>query len=333
LINDLLDVSRIITGKLSLQIEPVSLVDVITTALDTVRPAADAKQVRLETVLDPAADTMTADRERVQQVVWNLLTNAIKFTGRGGRITLITSRQHDGIEIACRDTGIGIPREFLPFVFDRFRQAESGTTRTQSGLGLGLAIVRHLVELHGGTVSAESGGPGAGTTVRVRLPVVSRPGALPVHDLPTVAMPAAPRAAGPFDERLNGRVMVLDDDADARELIATALTHAGADVVLAASAQEALGLLDRVRPDVIISDIGMPGEDGYTFLEALKERGSGRFRDVPVIAVTAYARETDRAHVLASGFRTHVSKPVDLDNLVRLVQDVTTNPGTHPPRS
>ena len=274
---------------------------------------------------------MTADRERMQQVIWNLLTNAIKFTGSGGRVVLTTSRLHDEIEIACRDTGIGIQLEFLPFVFDRFRQAESGTTRTQTGLGLGLAIVRHLVESHGGTVWAESGGHGAGTTVRVRLPAASKLTALPLRpDEPLSATHHAISAAGPFEEPLGRRVLVLDDDEDARELMAVALRHAGADVALAGSAREALGVLDDVRPDVIISDIGMPGEDGYMFLRTLEASGNGRFHDVPVIAVTAYARESDRANALKAGFRTHLAKPVDLDALVRIVRQVTSSPRPRP---
>jgi PAS domain S-box-containing protein len=326
LINDLLDVSRIITGKLTLQIETISLSDVITAALDTVRPASEAKQIRLEMSLDPEADAIAADRERIQQVIWNLLTNAIKFTGNRGHIAIATSRQHDVIEIVCRDSGIGIQPEFLPYVFDRFRQAESGTTRTQTGLGLGLAIVRHLVELHGGTVRAESGGHGAGTTMRVRLPAARAPLAAldPFGERVHTTHPAA-RADGALDALLNRRVLVVDDDADAREFMVMALTRAGAHVVLAASAEEALRLLDHARPDAIISDIGMPGEDGYMFLHRLQGRDGGRFRDVPVIAVTAYARETDRASVLAAGFRAHFSKPVDLEALVQLVSESTPN--------
>ena len=317
LISDLLDVSRIITGKLRLDQKPVDLAAVVDAVLDTVRPAAEAKGIPITVHLAPAVSPVLGDPDRLQQVVWNLLSNAIKFTPREGRVEVYLRQVDGNVEIAVRDTGSGILPAFLPFVFDRFRQAESTTTRSHGGLGLGLSIVRHLVELHGGTVAVESAGEGAGATFTVALPV--RATFLPNPGPEQAAPPAA--AGGAWDARLLAgvRVLVVEDDEDTRELLVRALERGGAEVEEAASVALALAALDRRLPDVLVSDIGMPGEDGYALIRKLRASTRERGADLPAAALTAYARSEDRVQALQAGFQTHIAKPVDPSELVAIV--------------
>jgi len=314
LIDDLLDVSRAISGKLRLERRPVNVAEIVRAASDTVMPAVDAKGIRLLTTIDDATGVILADPDRVQQIVWNLLSNAIKFTPTDGVIDLAVSRHGSDVEIVVRDTGIGIHPEFVPYVFERFRQADVGSRRQYGGLGLGLAIVRHLVELHGGSVRAESAGEGLGATFRIVLPARAvRHDAVPAFP----AVPPAPRA--PAGARLDGvRVLVVDDEADARELFGSILRGAGAEVDLADSAGAAIDILAARPPRVLVSDIEMPGRDGYELLEAARARtGSGH--PFAAIAVTAYARDVDRRRAIDAGFDLHLPKPVEPDDLIAAI--------------
>jgi PAS domain S-box-containing protein len=323
LIEDLLDVSRIITGKLRLDVRPLDPASFIEAAIEAVRPAAEAKDIRLQKVMDAGVNSVSGDPARLQQVVWNLLSNAIKFTPHGGRVRVSLERVDSHIEISVSDTGQGIRAEFLPFVFDRFRQADGTTTRAHGGLGLGLAIVRQLVELHGGTVEAESAGEGKGTTFAVRLPL------LPIYQHQAVEERASPRATDnhhpvEYSDRLDGlRVLVVDDEVDTLELIRVSLGQCGAEVTAARSAAEALCLLERVIPDVIISDIGMPGEDGFDFIRQVRELPPERGGQTPAVALTAYARAEDRLRVLRSGYQKHIAKPVELAELLAIMLNVS----------
>jgi PAS domain S-box-containing protein len=311
LISDILDVSSIITGKLRLTPEPVSLRLVVQSAMDTVRPAAAAKGVRLEAELIEGAAQVKGDANRLQQVVWNLLSNAVKFTPREGAVHVRLAATGDQAEIVVRDEGRGITPEFLPHVFERFRQAENGGERGSGGLGLGLAIVRHLVELHGGTVLASSAGEGQGATFTVRLPLDQAPAAAGKGD-------AAVSARAPAEPSLQGvRVLVVDDDADVRGMMETVLSERGAQVTSAASAGEALDSVTRETPDVLVSDLAMPEMDGYALLREL--RGRSEFTWIPAAAVTAYARAEDRRQALLAGFQMHVAKPIEPDELVAVV--------------
>ena len=311
LISDILDVSRIISGKLRLEKKPVTAAAVVEAALDTVRPSAEAKKVRLEATLDPGAGHVLADPDRLQQVVWNLLSNAIKFTPEQGLVSVRLARQGRQVEIVVRDSGDGISPEFLPYVFERFRQADSSTSRPHGGLGLGLAIVRHLVEAHGGTVVADSAGKGQGSTFTVRL---SRHSVTGEHAARTAA-PAAEAAPVPSLDRL--RVLVVDDDPDTRGMMETVLSQRGAHVTAAASAAEALACVEKETPDVLLSDIGMPGMDGYALIRELRERPQAR--DIPAAALTAYAHADDRGQAIAAGYQRHVAKPVEPAELVAVV--------------
>jgi signal transduction histidine kinase len=315
LISDLLDVSRIITGKLRLEQKPVDLGAVIDAVLDTVGPAAEAKEIAVTVCSEPPVSPVLGDPDRVQQVIWNLLSNAIKFTPKEGRVEVHLRQTGGNVEIAVTDTGSGILPEFLPFVFDRFRQAESTTTRSHGGLGLGLSIVRHLVELHGGTVAVESAGPGLGATFTVALPVRAAFPAIP--GLETAPPPAA--TDGTWDAVLLAgvRVLVVEDDEDTRELLVRALERGGAQVEEAGSVAEALAALDCRLPDVLVSDIGMPGEDGYSLIRKLRARERGA--ELPAAALTAYARNEDRVQALQAGFNAHIAKPVDPTELVQIV--------------
>ena len=319
LIDDLLDVSRIITGKLRLdvrQIEPGSFIE---PAIEALRPAAEAKEVRIQKVMDTGVVSVAGDPARLQQVVWNLLSNAIKFTPRGGKVQVRLERINSHIEIAVSDTGVGISPEFLPHVFERFRQADQKTTRRHGGLGLGLAIVRHLVELHGGTVEAGSAGEGQGTTFVVKLPIV------PVYQKDNLAKRVHPAARDPLPtydcpERLDGlKVLVVDDETDTRELLKVGIGQCGAEVVTAGSAQEALEAITEESPDLLISDIGMPGEDGYELIRKVRALPAGRGRKIPAIALTAYARTEDRMRALRAGYQSHISKPVELAELLTVM--------------
>jgi signal transduction histidine kinase len=292
LIDDLLDESRILTGKLRLERRPVDLAPVVEAAVDAVRPALEAKGVTLAVALDRHAGVVQGDATRLQQVVWNLLSNAAKFTAPGGRVEVRLVRAGPHAEVAVSDDGAGIAAELLPLVFEPCRQGDSSPTRVHGGLGLGLTIARHLVELHGGTVSAASPGAGQGATFRVRLPVAALSGDARDPGAP----PAAVDVAGLS-------VLVVDDDADARETIAVVLGQRGARVETAGSVQEALAAIDRARPDVLLSDIGMPGEDGYALIRRVRALPPERGGCVPAAALTAYAGAADRARVLAAGFQ------------------------------
>jgi len=317
LIEDLLDVSRIVTGKLRLEARSVDLVSVIVAAMEAVQTAAEAKGIRLETSLDAALGPVSADPNRLQQVVWNLLTNAIKFTATGGRVDIRLERAGSTARITVSDTGQGIRPELLPFVFDRFRQGETSIGRRYGGLGLGLAIVRHIVELHGGVVRAESAGESRGATFTVDLPVApTLSGAVtPVPARQRVDSEAVVRPVG-----LRGlRVLVVDDEADARELMRMILRSSGADVMAAACAEEALEQVEQWRPDILVSDIGLPGDDGYVLIQKLRQ-GQGEYgRSMPALAVTAYARAEDRTRALSAGFQMHVAKPLEPADFVAAI--------------
>jgi signal transduction histidine kinase/ActR/RegA family two-component response regulator len=315
LIEDMLDVSRIISGKLRLDAQPVDLTSVIHAAIDTSRPAADAKEIRIQIVLDFGAGSVLGDPVRLQQVVWNLLSNAIKFTPKRGRVQVQLERVNSHLEITVSDTGPGIDRDFLPFVFERFRQADSTSSKKFGGLGLGLAIVRHIVELHGGTVEAANRSDEQGATFAVRLPLmVLRPPLAPEAAESRRRVHPAVNGAVPFDcpPALDGiRVLAVDDEADARLLLTAVLEQCGAEVRTCGSAAEALAVLAEWQPDVLVSDIGMPGEDGYTLIRkvrALEPEHGGR---VPAVALTAYARVEDRLQALSAGYNMHVPKPVE----------------------
>ncbi len=324
LIDDLLDVSRIITGNLHLEVHPLNLAPVVVAAKDALRPAADAKAIKVNTTLDYENCLVTGDPNRLRQVVWNLLINAIKFTPRGGSVRVYLQCNDPAVRLTVTDTGEGISAEFLPFVFHRFRQEEGSISRKQGGLGLGLAVVRHLVELHGGTVSAESGGPGQGSTFVVDLPLAperrkeKREGV----DQEDLAEPLERRSAG-VSVSLDGlRVMLVEDDDDSRSLLSLMLRRNGAEVTSASTSSEALSALDYSRPDVVISDIGMPDEDGYALLRRLRALPVERGGQTPAIALTGYATNKDRERALEAGYQLHLAKPVEPDELVAAIVSV-----------
>jgi len=320
MIEDLLDVSRMLSEKLHVQLHAGQLAPIAEAALTVVRPSAQARRIALEVQIDPAAGIVLADPGRMQQVLWNLLANAVKFTPTGGRVALRLVRREGHVEVQVSDTGIGIGRAFLPHVFERFRQADAGTTRQQGGLGLGLAIARQLVELHGGSVAVDSPGEDQGSTFTVRLPVVV--GDAATAD-PAVAPPVTPDAKSV--PSLRGlRVMLVENEQHTREAMTYVLEHAGAEVTATSSARAALTALAATtagtRPHVLISDIGMPGEDGHALIRAVRaaETRTGD-RPIPAVALTAYARPEDRSASLAAGFDLHISKPVEPDALVAAV--------------
>jgi len=319
LVEDLLDVSRIITGKMRLDVQSLDLKSVIESALDAVQPAASAKGLKIETVLDPNAGPVVGAADRLRQVVWNLLMNAIKFTPRDGRVRVHLRKIKSHVEIVVSDNGEGIQPEILPFIFDRFRQGDSTTTRPHGGLGLGLALVRHLVDLHGGRVRAASEGPGRGATFVVELPIAilsSEAGATPEASAATGALPLQ-----------SVRVLLVDDDADGLDLTTVMLTNSGAQVKTAVSVAAALDVLESWPADVLVSDIEMPREDGYELLRRIraKERG-GRTR-LPALALTAYGRPEDRRRTLAAGFNLHLAKPIDPSELVLAVANLVGRTG------
>ena len=318
LVSDLLDVSRVITGKLRINARPVDITASIESALEAIRPAADAKQITITVEREPYASVVTGDADRLQQVFWNLLSNAVKFTPRHGRVEVQISRFDSQLGVTVRDTGAGIKPEFLPFIFDRFTQADTTTARQHAGLGLGLAIVRHIVELHGGTVSAESEGVGKGASFRITLPIRA------LHrDQPGAPAPQESVSALAGEITLDEvRVLVVDDEAETRDLLKIMLTSHGAEVITSASAGEALTRLDNSKPDVLVSDIGMPVLDGYAFIKSMRALDSSQ-RDIPAIALTAYARAEDRMRALAAGFQMHVPKPVEASELVMVIASLT----------
>jgi len=322
LVADILDVSRIITGGLRLNLRPVDLGSVIGAALDAVRPAADAKKVRLRSRLAASARIHEGDSERLQQVVWNLLANAVKFTAAGGSVDIdLLDGADGGVRIRVRDDGAGIDAAFLPHVFERFRQADGSVSRQHGGLGLGLAIVRHLVELHGGTVRAESAGAGKGSTFSVDLPRADRDRAF---ELPAERRPAAvERSRSGHVVSLDGcRTLVVDDEEDARQLIAAILRTAGAEVRTASSVDEALRELETSQTNVLLADLGMPGADGYALIREVRRLGAQTGQHLPAAAITAYAGTHDRARALAAGFDRHISKPIDPDGILEAVKSM-----------
>jgi signal transduction histidine kinase/CHASE3 domain sensor protein/CheY-like chemotaxis protein len=325
LIADMLDVSRIITGKMGLKLGPVEPKAVIRSALEAVRPAAEAKQITFEAEFDPSVGVITGDANRLQQAVWNLLSNAVKFTPAGGKIKVRLMRDARYIEIAVSDIGKGINPEFLPHVFNRFSQEDYSTTRKYGGLGLGLSIVRHVAELHGGSVRAASEGEGRGATFAIRLPMgvglAAEPRNADSHKIIGYAPHEAPRGKG---LQLNGaRVLVVDDDADTRQLLKRVLENHGAAVKTAASAAEALEMIDASPPDALVADIGMPDEDGYSLMRKIRRLPSSRGGTVPALALTAYARPEDRTRALTAGFQQYVAKPVEPDELAAVVAELT----------
>ena len=321
LIEDLLDMSRIISGKIRIDIQRVSPISFIEEAVSTIQPAADAKGIRIEKILDPLAGPVSGDPARLQQVIWNLLSNAVKFTPKGGRIQIVLERVNSHLEIVVADTGQGIEPDFLPYVFDRFRQADASSTRKYGGLGLGLAIVKQLVELHGGTVRVKSPGPGKGSSFVVALPLTVIHGPADAERLHPKT-PSKERAEGK-PVRLDGiKVMVVDDQTDAQQLIRRVLEDCGAKVITCSSAAEALPILERERPAVLVSDIGMPEIDGYEFLKKVRALGADRGGAVPAVALTAFARSEDRTRALLSGFMVHVTKPVEPSELAATVASV-----------
>lgn len=320
LIDDMLDISRIIAGKMRLDVQSINPLDAIESAIDSVRLAADSKMIRLQTVLDPGAAPILGDPGRMQQIVWNLLTNAIKFTHKGGWVLVQLARVNSHIEIEVSDSGEGIAPEFLPFVFERFRQGDASSSRSYGGLGLGLAIVRHLVELHGGTITAISEGIGKGATFRVKLPLI--PVLRPLVDHETREHPTSSLMPLEltFSTELSGvRVLVVDDQEDARELIKEVLERCKADVTCVEDAAAAVNALNLARWDVLLSDLGMPGEDGYSLIKKVRLRGPEQGGDIRAIAITAFVRIEDRTNALRSGFDAHVSKPIDPVELVEVV--------------
>ena len=310
LIDDLLDVSRIIRGTMKLQLEPTNLIEVVMASLDTVRPGAEAKNIAIVTQFEFDPVEVNGDWERLQQVFWNLLINAIKFTPAGGKVTIESEVHNNTVAVKVKDTGQGIAPEVLPYVFDRFRQAETkSSTRTQGGLGLGLAIVRHLVEIHGGRVTADSQGTGTGATFAIELPILPSAKAKQVPAIESVTSNQLPSLAGLT-------LLVVEDEADAREMVTLILEQCGAKIIAADSVKQALVEYERKQPDVVISDISMPSEDGYALIRHIRSSKNDKSR-IPAIALTAYARESDKQQALEAGFDLHLPKPIEPLRLVK----------------
>jgi PAS domain S-box-containing protein len=321
LIEELLDMSRIVNGKLRLDVQPMDLQSVVSDAVDSVRPAADAKNIRLTKVLDPRGGPITGDPSRIQQILWNLLSNSIKFTPRGGRIQVFLRRVNSHVEISIIDSGKGISSDFLPQLFTRFTQADTSISRQHGGLGLGLALVKSLVELHGGTVAAASPGLEQGSTFTVSLPLTVAHASqihAPLTPAPTPADPL------PFPDLHGFHVLVVDDEPDARALIQHILTKCHVTVTTAASAAEGIEAVRRNHPDMILSDIGMPREDGYAFLTKLRQLPDTEGGDTPAVALTAFARSEDRRRALLAGFQMHLPKPMEPAELIAVVVNIHT---------
>jgi signal transduction histidine kinase/ActR/RegA family two-component response regulator len=330
LIDEVLDVSRIISGKLRLEITHCDLIDAINAGISAVRPAAEARNITLDVHLDAAAGPGSCDPTRIQQVVWNLLSNAIKFTPKGGNVHVALDRDQSCSRITVSDNGQGISPEFLPYVFDRFRQADNSARRQFGGLGLGLSLIKHLVEMHGGTVEAHSAGKGHGATFIVRLPIT----AVVIDEInredastdPDGKAPAP--AAGPQAVRLDGvHVLVVDDEANARRMLVLVLESVGADVTTAASAADAIAVLDATAekedgPDILVSDVGMPEQDGYDLIREVRRRGH-RAEDLPAVALTAFAQSDDAYKAVLAGFQIHLPKPVNVRDLTEVIASLT----------
>jgi len=318
LIDDLLDISRIITGKLHLEVQPLELAPLIESVVDDLRPSADARRIHLQMDLDPQPNPISGDPERVQQILWNILSNAIKFTPKGGRVLVCLERVESHVEINISDTGQGIDPELMLHVFERFRQSDSSSTRRHGGLGIGLSIVRQLVEMHGGTVTCESPGAGEGTTFTVILPLIS------VHqELRDVGITRPVIAHNTLTERQPSltdlRVLVVDDEPDARALVAAVLRERGAEVVAVESAGDALTAVGQHRFDVLVSDIGMPDMDGYELISKIRQLPANRGGRMPAAALTAYAGVEHRLRVLSAGYQMHIPKPVEPAELTTVV--------------
>ena len=321
LIDDLLDLSRVMTGKLRLDLHQVSLGSIVEAAVDSARPSADVKGIRLKAILSSNSDIVSADSARLQQVVWNLLTNAIKFTPKGGQVQVLLQRVNSHLELSVSDTGVGIPANYLPHVFDRFSQKDSSTTRAFGGLGLGLAICKQLVELHGGSIRAASLGEGRGATFSVQLPLSiaqlndqSGPRIHPTAETQSGEVMSLPRLEGVH-------VFVVDDEPDARELLRAVLEDQGVKVTSFTSAEDALAALNTTKPTVLVCDIGMPKMDGYQLIRALRAEESRRER-IPALALTAFARAEDRKRSLVAGYQAHLAKPFDVGELILVVADL-----------
>ena len=323
LINDLLDASRIITGKLRLELEPVHLVDVLEMAIEALRPTADAREIQLLPTLDPGAGPILGDASRLQQVVWNLLANAVKFTPRGGSVRIGLRRDQSFVELSVEDTGQGIKPAFIPHVFERFRQADSSSDRRHGGLGIGLAIARHITELHGGTIAVMSEGEGRGAKFTVRLP-------LPPQRVDAVSRidktaQSLERASLQRLAELEGlRILVVDDEPDAREILAFVLENCNAKVSSASSAAEAFDMLRSTVPDLLVSDLGMPNEDGLVLIQKIRALPPEQGGRTPAVALTAYARAEDRTKALKAGFDVHVAKPVHPAELIAVVVELAS---------
>lgn len=318
IVEDVLDVSRIVSGKIRLDVQPVELTLIIDNAVATVQPAADAKGVRVQAMVDPRIGPVSGDPGRLQQVVWNLVSNAVKFTPRGGRVQVRLERVNSHVEVVVSDTGVGIRADFLPYVFERFRQADAGTTRKTGGLGLGLAIVRHIVEMHGGTVEAASGGEGEGATFRVRLPLMI------VHPDAVEQRREHPRterrqALTGLGDLTGVHVFAVDDEEDALNLLRVVLETAGAEVTTLKSPLQALERIAQVKPHVLVLDLGMPEMDGFELIMRIRQSGNQAIRGIPAAALTAFARSEDRTRALRSGFEMHLAKPIDPGELVASV--------------
>jgi signal transduction histidine kinase/ActR/RegA family two-component response regulator len=310
LIDDLLDVSRIVSGKLNLDVRPLDIASVARAAINVVQPAADAKGMTIDYYAEPGLGAISADSARLHQIIWNLLSNAVKFTPHGGKISVCVDQDGADARVTVKDSGQGIDSEFLPRVFDRFRQADSSTTRSFGGLGLGLAIVRHLVELHGGTVSARSDGVSKGATFTATFPLLADR---------TEPVTHAPDVATDFYSLDGLRVLLVDDEPEARQIISTVITRTGAEVRTCESAHEALIKLEEWKPDVILSDIAMPEQDGYSFIRQVRSLPRDRGGDTPAAALTAYARDVDRSQALAAGYQMHIAKPIGASQLVTMI--------------
>jgi PAS domain S-box-containing protein len=331
IVEDVLDISRIISGKIRVYVQPVDLPQIVSNAIEAVQPAADAKGVRIERVLDPHASPVSGDPERLQQVLWNLLSNAVKFTRRGGKVQVRLCRVNSHVEVSVADTGIGISPEFLPHVFERFRQADASITRERGGLGLGLSIARQLAEMHGGTVEAASGGIGHGATFTLLLPLMI------VHPTPRAEVERVhPRAtptssSGSLGDLRGVHVLAVDDDADAVALMADVLQSAGARVSTATSADDALRLIEAELPQVLVSDLGMPRVDGFQLIQRIRNHRNPLVRRLPTAALTAYARSEDRVKALQAGFHIHLAKPIDPRELAAAVAALAKHPDVKGP--
>lgn len=322
LIDDLLDVSRIITGKLQIETRPIDLCSVIDAASDAVRPAIEAKGIHFETELDAAGCFVPGDANRLQQIFWNLFANAVKFTPEGGRVRVELERGEHQVRVAVIDSGIGITSEFLPYIFDRFRQADGSTTRVHGGLGLGLSIVKHLVQIHEGSIEVESQGQDEGTTFTVSLPLAAAETADGIDEETPIEREGNGLPVG-FSKILEGlRILVVDDEADSRELVTAILTRCGSKVRSCESTAEALKTFREWKPDLLVSDIGMPKEDGYALIKQLRKLKLKLAKEIPAVALTAYATDDDRARTLSAGFQIHVAKPIEPEALVRSIAGV-----------